>query len=87
MLLKAYPRINNNEHYETYQEARKETKEKIKTAKAQEWEGFGSNMERNCRSNQKLFYSVLKIIKNGQRKTERDRLRTNKEAHIGKSQK
>lgn len=61
---RAYLQQRDEESYEKYKIARKTAKEKIKIAKAKEWEEFGTKMEKDSRTNQKLFYRVLKNMKN-----------------------
>lgn len=63
MAWKEYLRGKTREKYEKYKETRKTVKTKVKEAKAKEWEDFGEKMENDSKSNQKLFYRVLKNMR------------------------
>lgn len=64
---KEYLRKKSEESYGKYKEVRRIVTKEIKIAKAKEWEEFGTKMEKDSRSNQKLFYNVLKNMNNKKR--------------------
>lgn len=68
ILWKHYIQNKTNETYEHYKTQRDIAKAEVRKAKQTSWEDFGNIMESNFKSNQKLFYKVLKQLgKNKQR--------------------
>ena len=61
--------INDNtaQKYEIYKRERKKVKGLVLEAKQKTWEQFGEKLEKNAKSNQKLFYRVLKTLRKGKR--------------------
>lgn len=62
---KIHLRTKTEESYKIYKDQRNKVKELVKEAKKKAWEDFGLKMEQDSKSNQKLFYKVLKSIRKG----------------------
>nr|CAH7747709.1 unnamed protein product [Callosobruchus chinensis] len=60
----AYMDCKTAEKYDEYKKERIKTKEMVTKAKKDSWEEFGRKMEQDSKGNQKLFYRVLKGMKN-----------------------
>nr|CAH7736536.1 unnamed protein product [Callosobruchus chinensis] len=60
----AYMDCKTAEKYDEYKKERIKTKEMVIKAKKDSWEEFGRKMEQDSKGNQKLFYRVLKGMKN-----------------------
>nr|CAH7736900.1 unnamed protein product [Callosobruchus chinensis] len=60
----AYMDCKTSEKYDEYKKERIKTKEMVIKAKKDSWEEFGRKMEQDSKGNQKLFYRVLKGMKN-----------------------
>lgn len=63
-----YLEKRTQQSYDDYKQARKRVKEKVKEGKANEWEDFGAKMEEDSKQNQKLFYRVIKSMRNDEKK-------------------
>lgn len=61
----AYLGNKSERSYNDYKEQRTKVKELVKRAKQKSWEEFGEKMERDSKGNQKLFFKVLKNLRNG----------------------
>lgn len=61
---KTYLAEQTAEKYDIYKKERKKTKQLVTEAKKEAWKEFGEKMEKNSKENQKLFYRVIKTIRN-----------------------
>lgn len=61
---KQYLATKTEENYKIYKEQRKHVKTLVNSAKREAWEEFGEKMEKDSKNNQKLFYKVLKNLRN-----------------------
>lgn len=60
MLWKQYLAQKTIDSYDKYKSQRKNVKKLITTAQRKSWEKFGEKMESESKTNQKLFYKILK---------------------------
>lgn len=60
---KEYLRSRTESNYNRYKNQRKLVKELVETAKKDSWKKFGEKIEKDSKSNQKLFYRVLKSFR------------------------
>lgn len=65
---KRYLANRNEENYEEYKKQRKGVKVMIVEAKKKSWEDYGHKLEEDSKGNQKLFYKILKELRQGKEK-------------------
>lgn len=58
-----YLSVKTERSYERYKEQRIKVKNLVKQSKQKTWEDFGNKLERDRKTNQKLFYRVLKNLR------------------------
>lgn len=74
-LWREYLRRKTQQSYEDYKQERKVVKEKVKEGKAREWENFGVKMEKDSTQNQKLFYRILKNMRDNVDKSKTNKIK------------
>ncbi|KAJ3660104.1 hypothetical protein Zmor_004574 [Zophobas morio] len=62
---KEYLTKRTEEKYNKYKQQRNIVKNMVKEAKNKAWQEFGEKLETNSKTNQKLFYKVLKTLRKG----------------------
>ena len=67
---KKYLQTHRQEDYDNYKTSRRKVKELVREEKTKSWEEFGNKLEKDYKSNQKLFFKTVK------------QLRKQKQAHI-----
>lgn len=77
---KRYLQHKTENNYKAYKEQRTKVKIIVKEEKEKSWKRFGEKLEENSKDNQKLFYKVLKNLRN--KKTTRTSAIKNKEGNI-----
>lgn len=65
---KKYINQRTTDNYEQYKKERKAVKDLVMSLKKKKWREFGEKMETDYKTNQKLFYRVLKTQRNGKQK-------------------